>query len=221
MTTAAGVIAAASPSPAWAEGPPAPGAPAIAPIATAAAPVYDPAWARVRIFSRDPKVTLERRVGSLPSDTPGGPRSPYDNNEFEWKVVCATPCNAALQVAGEYRVAGEGVTPSTGFAVHAQNTHLLVDPGSWQVRRAGVYLAVIGFVGAAAAGIFLGVEAERSSSGPAITGSVAGLVSGGVIGITGLGLVMAGGTSVHDEAHRELALLPSPRPSMLHATFRF
>ena len=44
-------------------------------------------WTRVHILTQSPKVTLERRVGSLPSDPPPPPRGPYSDGEPEWQRV--------------------------------------------------------------------------------------------------------------------------------------
>lgn len=203
------------PAPPTTAGPPAPAAqPAVAPPAAPSA--------RVRIVTTTPGVVLELREGSLPTDPPPLPRGIYSDDEPHWKAVCTAPCERALQLGGQYRIAGEGVTPSGPFAIHGPSTDLHVDAGSHAMRRGGVYMAVIGFLGAAVGGIFLAVQAVRPSGdglGPGGYAAIGGLVGGGVIGLTGVGLIAGGGTSVRDEARRELARIAPT--TALHATFRF
>lgn len=203
-----------------------------APKAASADPLYAPgaalpspsspaAWTRVRLVTTAPKVVLERRLGSLPGD-PQLPRGLYADDEPRWQAVCAASCDTAVQLGGEYRIAGEGVTASSAFSLHGPATELRVDAGSYGVRRAGVYLAVIGFVGAAAGGIFLGVAAlQHPASGIGAGGyaSIAGLAAGGTLGVVGVGMAVGSGTSVRDETRRELARVTPP--SVLHATFQF
>jgi len=186
------------------------------------APPPGAGWTRVHIVTPSPQVTLERRVGSLPGDPPPPPSGPYASSEPDWQRVCATPCDAAVALGGDYRIAGEGITTSSLFALHGPTTELRVDAGNHSVRRAGIYLVVIGAIAAAAGGIFLGVNAIGPSSSALGVGgyaSIAGLAGGGALGITGIGLVVGGGTSVRDEARKDLAR--SAPPPGLHATFRF
>jgi hypothetical protein len=183
------------------------------------------AWTQVHIVTPAPGVVLERRLGSLPGDPAQLPRGPYSDGEPQWKPVCTAPCDTAVQLGGDYRIAGEGVTSSSSFALHGPTTQLRVAAGSHGLRRAGSYLAVIGFIGAIAGGIFLGVSAihpaGQPSSGLGAGGyaSIAGLAVGGTIGVVGVGMVIGGGTSVQDEGRHDLAHLAPP--SALHATFRF
>ena len=177
----------------------------------------------MRIVTKDQGVVLERRLGSLPTDPPPLPKGPYSDGEPQWQAVCPAPCDRPVQLGGEYRIAGEGVTTSSPFALHGPSTELRVDAGSHGVRWAGVYLAVIGFLGAAVGGIFLAVEAVRPSGGLDTGGyaAIGGVVGGGVLGLVGVGMIVGGGTSVRDEARRDLALTERPLPPTLHATFRF
>ncbi len=197
----------------------APGAP---PAAAAAA---TPAWTRVHIGTTAPGVVLERRLGSLPGDPEQLPRGPYANGEPQWQPVCTAPCDAAVPLGGDYRIAGEGVTTSSSFALHGPATQLHVDAGSHTLRRVGTYFAVIGFIGAIAGGIFLGVSAihpaDPTSSGLGTSGyaSIAGLAAGAGIGLIGVGMAVGGGTSVRDENRHDLAHLTSPPAP--HATFWF
>ncbi len=199
------------------------GAPLAAAASSAPNPPAGAGWTRVHIVTQSPRVTLERRVGSLPGDPAPLPTGPYAGGEPDWQRVCATPCDTAVALGGDYRIAGEDVTTSSTFALHGPATELRVDAGAYPVRRAGVYLLVIGAIAATAGGIFLGVNAlSPSSSALGVGGyaSIAGLVGGGALGITGIGLVVGGGTSVRDETRKDLARVAPPAPG-LNATFRF
>jgi hypothetical protein len=185
----------------------------------------------VRIITKTPGVVLELREGSLPTDPSPLPKGPYASNDDPvWRSVCPAPCDTAVQLGGEYRIAGEGVTRSSPFALRGPSTELHVDAGSYSVRRAGGYLAVIGFVGALAGGIFLAVEAVRPSDtthglGTDGYAALGGAIAGGVVGLVGVGMIVGAGTSVRDETRRDLALgepgHPPFVPRALHATFRF
>ncbi len=92
------------------------------------------------------------------------------------------------------------------------------------MRRAGVWLVVLGSVAAVAGAIFLGVDAMPKSGqsstnllNPGGIAAISALTGGGTLGIVGIGLVIGGGTSVRDETRRDLARLPPT----LHATFSF
>ena len=218
----AAALVVASAAPARADPPYAP-APMGTPAAAGAAPTA-PAWTRVHIVTQRPKVALERRAGSLPTDKPALPQSVYSSAPV-WDPVCAAPCDIAVQLGGEYRIAGEDVTASSGFSLHGPTTDLLVDAGAYGVRRAGVWLVVVGFLAAAAGGIFLGVNAIPKAGQPTNVLDTSGiaalsvLAGGATVGVVGIGLVVGGGTSVRDETRRDLARLAPP--SALHATFLF
>jgi hypothetical protein len=215
----AAAILAASLS-AGAQTPPVPPPP---PVNPPASPANAAEWTRVHIVTQTPGVVLERRVGSLSTD----PRPSIYDSEPHWDRVCAAPCDAAAPLGAQYRIGGEGVTTSGPFALHGPSMELRVDGGSSTARRVGSYFAIIGFVAAAAGGAFLAVAALKpaDSSHPS-TGlggggiaSIVALATGGVMGITGIGLIAGNGTSVRDESRKELARLAPP--SILHATFRF
>ncbi len=182
------------------------------------------AWTRVHVVTQGPKVVLERREGSLPTDRPLPNLSVYAPDPV-WNSVCTMPCDVAVQLGGEYRIAGNDVTTSGGFALHGPTTELLVDAGSYPMRRAGIWLVIVGALAAAAGGIFLGVNAIPKTGqtvdllNPGGIAAIAALAGGGTMGIVGIGLIVGGGTSVRDEGRRELARI-SP-PSALHATFLF
>ena len=201
---ALGAALLAASTPAHADPPPA--APPVVLAPPAAPGPAGAAWTRVHIVATRPGVVLERRQGSLPTDRPLPPLGVYAG-EPVWEPVCTAPCDLAVQLGGEYRIAGEDVTKSSGFALHGPTTDLLVDAGAYPVRRAGVWLVVVGSIAAAAGAIFLGVNAVPKSGeasadilSPGGIASIAALAGGGTLGIVGIGLVIGGGTSVRDES---------------------
>src|SRR6185436_6988511 len=98
-------------------------------------------------------VMLEWRA-AIPQ-LPGGSRPA---GEPQWVPLCLAPCDAALPLGGEYRIAGEGITTSSPFALHGPNIEVRVAAGSYAVRRAGVFLTFLGVLGAVGSGIFLAVD---------------------------------------------------------------
>jgi hypothetical protein len=197
------------------------------PPVAAGAPPGTAAWTRVHIVTPTAGIALERRVGSLPTDPPPPPQSIYAGGaEPVWHAVCVAPCDAAVQLGGEYRIAGEGITASSGFALHGPTTELRVDAGSYSVRRAGVWLTVVGSIAAATGAIFMGVNAIQKSPNtpvnllnPGGIAAIAAMAGGGTLALIGIGCIVGGGTSVRDEARRDLA--QGPKPAGLHATFVF
>jgi hypothetical protein len=189
-----------------------------------------PASTQVHIVTEKAGVMLEWRA-ALPR-LPGGSRPA---GEPQWVPLCLAPCDAALPLGGEYRIAGEGITTSSPFALHGPSIDVRVAAGSYAVRRAGVFLTFLGVLGAVGAGIFLAVDsvhpAEKPGGGLGTAGRVsAGVLAGsGVAGILGLGLILGGGTSVRDEVRQSLALAapqiasaaPRPAPPGSWATLRF
>jgi hypothetical protein len=169
-----------------------------------------PSWTRVRVVSPDARVALEWRA----PPSPGGPE--VYSTDVPWKRVCVGPCEIQAPIAGEYRFAGEGITPSSSFAVRGPTMDLHVSPGSAGMRRAGTYMAVFGFLAAAVGGVLLAINAVGSGSkdtsakathGTTIVGAAAA-IGGGSIGLAGVALVLVGGTSVRDERRQDVAHRP-------------
>jgi hypothetical protein len=209
--------------------------PLAAPAAAAGPSTY------VWIETTDPHVSLERRIGSLekpsigtglaePGSAPGayGASSSYGAYwEPDWERVCVTPCQMPVATGGVYRIAGEGITPSEGFPVTAGRMKLDVTPGSASAKSVGAYMAVFGFILAAAGGVFLGTavvsDEEDTGSENKVFGAVgaAGLIGGGVLGIIGVILVVANGTEVRTEGGKVIGGHPrSPgSPSQAGSAF--
>jgi len=182
---------------------------------------------RVRIVSPNPASTLERRIGSLATG-PAVPESQYASAIPRWEQVCVVTCPEAIPIGGEYRIAGQGVTPSSSFALRAPSVELHVKPGSHTARRIGTAMAMVGVLAAAAGGVSLLIALSASDSTtttnnqPIIIGSAATAIGGSVIGLVGLGIVLASGTTVRDEQGRELPAYQGSVSSVLfHATGYF
>jgi len=187
-------------------------------------------------------VALERRIGSLdpvtaplrggtpaPGEAPPAYRPPASYGpyfESDWESVCPTPCQKPVALGGEYRIGGEGITPSNSFQIHGPRTVLNVDPGSKSLRGLGTYMTVFGFLLAATGGIFLvmslaSTEKESESGDRLVTIlSTTDLVAGSVIGLTGIGFMVGSGTTVRDEQGKEIAKV-TRRPVTLNAVGRF
>lgn len=189
-----------------------------------------PGTTYVSIETDDPRVWLQRRIGSLearpegmatgdpkPGEAPpvvDPPKAYGPYWEPDWERICITPCHKPVASGGIYRIGGEGVTPSDGFRVDGPNTKLDVDAGSASTRNVGAYMTVFGFLLAATGGVFLVMsvvstekESEDEDKAVIIAGT-AGLIAGGVIGFTGMGLFIANGTTVRDGSGKELARGP-------------
>jgi hypothetical protein len=214
--------------------PPAPSTPpAAAPAPPAAAPTVAPPGAAapgttyVAIETDNPSVWLQRRIGSLkrrpegmatgdptvgqapPIYDPPAAYGPYWVSD--WERICITPCHKPVASGGIYRIAGDGVSPSEGFPLEGPRANLQVSTGSSSARSAGTYMAVFGFLLAATGGVFLAmslVSNEKESvdeDQAAIVASTVGIIGGSVIGLAGVGLVLANDTTVRDERGKELA----------------
>jgi hypothetical protein len=150
----------------------------------------------------------------------------YADSEPRWERVCAAPCLSQLPAAGEYRIGGDGVTPSSSFALRSPSLDLRVSPGSASARRAGSYAALFGFLTSAVGGIVLALSAFSKDEGSAAANHVAiiggsiGLIAGGTVGLVGLGVVFGTATSVSDVQGRDLPKYVGPL-ALIHATGRF
>ena len=122
-------------------------------------------WTRVRIVTQAPGVVLERRQGSLPTDPPPLLRGPYADAEPVWQPVCPAPCDTAVQLGGEYRIARRGrhhrraPSPCTARPPSSASTPArtaCAAPASTSRSSASS--------GPLAGGVFLAVEAVRPSA---------------------------------------------------------
>ena len=202
-----------------------PGPPPPTPPAARPAPVSAYPTAFVGIITTDPDVMLERRIGSLGKQPvgahfgavkPGSPPPAYNPPstygpywESDWERVCKTPCQAQVALGGEYRIAGDDVTPSDSFAITAGGMRLDVDPGNESARNAGTYMAVFGYLLAAVGGVFLGTsigeDFDEDANDAVIVASSIGIGVGLLIGTVGVVLHVVNGTEVRDGGGRVIA----------------
>ena len=85
-----------------------------------------------------------------------------------WERVCVSPCDVEAPADGEYRIRGQGVTPSAPFALRAQGNSVLiqVSPGIKNKERTGWFI-----VGGGAAAVVVGAVVDAVGTGE---GMVAG-----------------------------------------------
>jgi hypothetical protein len=112
------------------------------------------------------------------------------------------------------------------FHLRGPRTVLDVDPGSTSQRKLGSYMTVFGFLLAATGGVFLIMSLASNEKASSDTDhlvtilSTTGLVAGSVIGLAGIGFIVANNTTVRDEHGKEIAAL-ARRPITLNAAGKF
>lgn len=191
-----------------------------APITTSATPAPTPApsaatavdHVTVELRANDTRATLERRKSTqtfsglaLPDLAIGG--------LTEWETVCVAPCVMPVSTRATYRVAGDGLVPSSTFAL-PRTPHLRLDAdlGSSRSRVSGALLTLAG-----AGALVLGTGAAITSPILAANdvGSDAvhtGLLAGGV-GTASVGaLLVAVGVTLWITNDSSLRFDPTPAP---------
>ncbi|HSQ64763.1 MAG TPA: hypothetical protein VLM85_16175, partial [Polyangiaceae bacterium] len=137
-----------------------------------------------------------------------------------FETVCMAPCQADVDANGMYRVAGDGVTPSSTFGLGAPNgaMRLHVTAGSSGARIGGIWLLIGGITLAVTGGLTAGLFAAINDPYTDMTGwIVAGAVMAGVgviMTAIGIPLIIGSGTSVVTDQGMPLA----KRPSKPHLT---
>lgn len=140
---------------------PAPAAPANVPVTTgvpanpapAAPPPANPTTGpTVELSADDPRATIERRAGT---SSPGG-MPLLETGLFtvgHWESQCVAPCSVKLDPRYTYRVGGDGLVPTDGFALPRNGDRIRVDAtmGSSTGRVAGA-VATVGGAGLMALG---------------------------------------------------------------------
>jgi TPR repeat protein len=138
-------------------------------------------------------------------------------------TVCAVPCDSSLDPNWKYRVAGNGVSPSSSFMLGAQqgdSLTLRVHAGSHSTQVAGVSLTATGIVFAIIGAVVLPLGIAQSKT-PAEG------VGGGSLGIgvaaliPGIVLLARSSTHVTTDSGRDLASTPSTSSAPSHALFTF
>jgi hypothetical protein len=144
---------------------PEPPKPAPAPVAEAPAAPAD-GMIPIHIITERP-VRLEKRAGS------------------GWELVCTSPCDTAVGVSPEYRIAGDGINPSEPFTLEGSHGYakLKVDPGTPGGQTRGVW-TMIGSGAVLAGGvavIALGTNRHFDAQGNVPQGSINALLAGSVM----------------------------------------
>ena len=115
--------------------------------------------ATIEVLDREGEDALSRSFRAEGSTSPTGP-DPTQHGE--WRHVCVSPCDQVVDVRRDYRVAGEGVVPSTAFKLQTTpdgRIGLSAKTAGTGRRSAGYALIAIGALGTAG-GIGLLVAGE-------------------------------------------------------------
>ncbi len=196
--------------------------PAVAPAAATpvAAPAPSAPLPTVELRADDEHATIERRLGT--STYSGVPFADVSVASIAtWQQACVAPCQIQLDPHFTYRVAGDGLVPSSSFALPRSGDHVRVDAkmGSQTGRLLGIGLTGIGALGVAAGGLALGASPilesqDVGSKGfrtAVLAGGVTVLAAGIVTGITGLYLWLSNGSSATPRADVATASTPAAR----------
>jgi hypothetical protein len=99
----------------------------------------------VELQSNDGRATIERRVGTT-SLAPMLFADASLASVGHWAEECVAPCEVKLDPRYSYRVAGDGLTPSSSFALprDKDRVRLSAEMGSSQGRIAGIVLTTLG-----------------------------------------------------------------------------
>ncbi|WP_394840962.1 hypothetical protein LZC95_28285 [Pendulispora brunnea] len=198
----------------------------VAPDAAADGAAPAPAAAEIRVTSDRENTTLLRLSGA---GTGYGNVGGYGvAMAFEsYEPLCTAPCTASADPNGIYRIAGEGITPSSVFRLPGR-THadLRVRAGSSSKRWWGWVSTYVGAALAVGGGTFLLLDAispqtnydvktgEETRSTTFRDIGIIGLVSGAPFLILGIVMVATSGTDV-TTASGEMLARRSPRPGKL------
>jgi hypothetical protein len=104
--------------------------------------------------------------------------------EYEWALACASPCDAKVPLADQYRIAGAGIRPSSSFSLSAQpgdRVRLGVSSSSSTANGFGRAIAIGGGVI-----VVLGLASSDSSRGIVIGLGVIAAAVGGVLVLANL-----------------------------------
>jgi len=201
---------AVAPRVAWAEEGASASAPAPAPAsASASTSASAPASApTVELNADDARATIERRAAT---SSPGGAPL-FETGLFtvgHWEHQCVAPCAVRLDPKYTYRVAGDGLVPTDGFALPRQGDRVRVDArmGSSTGRGAGVLTTAAGAGLMALGGLALVASPILASEDVGSEGFRTGVVVGGVSALSvgvlavGAGLYMwlANGSTAHTQ----------------------
>lgn len=156
----------------------------------------------IKLFSKSRVVELQGR--------------PRLDTSAPWRPLCTSPCDDRIQVKElEFRVAGEGITPSRTFVIEPSESttvRLNVLPGDDTVRRLGRWALLIGAptaaLGATGLGVGLGTNVEHRD-GIALAGAITAIV-GGVLSLAALPMLQLGDTTVKNQKGNVVGALTGP-----------
>lgn len=66
----------------------------------------------------------------------------------QWVPVCASPCDRAVPLDGNYRIDGSGIRTSAPFRLQRGATRLMIEPSSSAAHAFSVVITVVGVAGA-------------------------------------------------------------------------
>lgn len=172
------------------------------------APTARKAQVRLTLRADDMEATLEKAESGPPPIVFGTDLGP-------WQRVCTAPCDVRVDANGDYRVAGDGINPSSRFRLTpGADYHLEAETGS---ARAHLLSGLL-FGGALACGVLAGTTYAVTHTGenPSRDNTLTYVVLGvGVVALAvSIPLWLTSGTSVQTEngesvAHRGSLRLPS------------
>lgn len=176
--------------------------PAPAPTQVAAAP-----GPIVELTADEPNATIERRASTTSPTVPLLETGVLSVGH--WEHTCVAPCQMKLDPRYAYRVAGDGLVPTSSFAIPRGQDQVRVEAkmGSSTGRVAGVLGTVGGVMAIAAGGLALAATPILESEDVGSKGFRSAMLVGGVtvasIGIistaVGLYLWLSNGSTVRTE----------------------
>jgi hypothetical protein len=193
-------------------------APAQAP-APAATP---PAQTHVTLRADDAHAALEKQTGSL---TPPGPIATELGfaGVSTWQTVCAAPSGVAVDPHGVYRVAGDGLVPSSSFSLGSLRDRVTLDSrsGNAFMRVGGVLLAAGGGAAAVLGGgsFVTALVLDQNGTGSPLLrdslryGGLAVAGAGVVAAALGVYLYFTNGTTVRTDSGMQVGSGPRVTPA--------
>jgi hypothetical protein len=186
------------------------------------APATAPAQTHVTLLADDAHAALEKQAGTL---TPPGAiaRELGFGAVSSWQTVCAAPCGVAVDPHGVYRVAGDGLVPSSSFSLGSLRDRVTLDSrsGNAFMRFGGVLLAAGGAAAAALGGgsfVTALVLDQNGTGSPQLRdslryGGLAVAGTGVVAAAVGVYLYLTNGTTVRTDAGTQVGSGPRATPA--------
>lgn len=155
-------------------------------------PAAPPHGTTVDVVSDAPNATLEARTETL---------SPALPNVFDmgllsvghWSHVCVAPCRSTLDPRRAYRIAGDGLVPTSQFSIASSESHVRVDAkmGSSTGRALGAVATGLGAGGILLGGLALGLSPVLASEDVGSEGFRTAVLAGGA-GVLAIGAIALG-----------------------------